>query len=302
MGYENMGWKDAGDAIVYPDGSQVKQPKGTVELQGYVFDAWMRMADIYDALNEKERAVDLRRKAAELQRRFEERFWCEEIGCYALALDADKQPVCTVASNAGHALWSGIASPSHAARVVQRLMQPDLWTGWGIRTLSAQNPAYNPHSYHRGSIWPHDNGLLALGFRRYGFAEEAGKLARDISRAASCFASHRIPELYAGIAFHPGTFPVQYLGANVPQAWAAGSIFHLLQVILGLQADAPNHRLYLDPVLPHWLPDITLRGLAVAQCKLDLRFWREKDKTRWEILGQEGDLAVDQRPWRPWSM
>lgn len=302
MGYQNMGWKDAGDAVVYPDGSQVKQPKGTVELQGYVFDAWMRMAEVFDALGNPERAVVLRRKAVTLQAQFEERFWCEDIGSYVFALDAEKRPVGTVASNAGHCLWSGIASPEHAARVVQRLTQPDMWTGWGIRTLSSLNPAYNPHSYHCGSVWPHDNGIIAMGFKRYGFGEQAAQIARDLSRAASGFASHRIPELYAGIDFEPGTFPVQYLGANVPQAWAAGSIFHCLQAILGIQADAPQNRLYLDPQLPRWLAEITLRGLAVGNSKFDLRFWREGENTCWEILAQKGNILVEQKAWKPWQV
>ena len=276
------------------------------------FDAWMRMAEVFDALGEPERAAELRRKAAGLRARFEERFWCEDIGFYAYALAPDKRPVRTVTSNVGHCLWSGIASPEHAARVVQRLLEPDMWSGWGIRTLSSRNPAYNPISYHRGSVWPHDNGIIALGFRRYGFAPEAARIARDICEAARYFVSYRLPELYAGIERRPGTFPVQYLGANVPQAWAAGTIFHLLQALLGLQADAPKGRLYVDPELPSWLPDVTLRGvtvgkamlgdLAVAKATLDLRFWREGERTRWEILAQAGDVTVEQKPWLPWRL
>jgi glycogen debranching enzyme len=302
LGYENVGWKDASDAVVYPDGSQVKQPKALCELQGYVFDAWMRMAEVFDALGEPGRAAELRRKAATLQARFEERFWCEEIGSYAFGLDPDKQPIRTVASNAGHCLWSGIASPEHAARVVERLLQPDMWSGWGIRTLSARNPAYNPFSYQLGSVWPHDNGIIALGLKRYGFAAEAARVGRDISEAASYFVSYRLPELYAGVARGPGTFPVQYLGANVPQAWAAGSVFHLIQAILGLRADAPRGRLYLDPELPVWLPDLALRGLQVGQARLDLRFWREDAGTRWDASLQEGDVEVRQEPWGPWRV
>ena len=302
QGYENMGWKDAEDAIVYPDGSQVKQPKALCELQGYVFDAWLRMAEAFEALGEPERAAELRRKAGRLQARFEERFWCEDIGFYALGLDPHKRPIKTIASNAGHCLWSGIARPERAARVVQRLLQPDMWSGWGIRTLSAGNPAYNPISYQRGSVWPHDNGILALGFKRYGFVDEAALVARDIVKTASYFVSYRLPELYAGTAHQPGTFPVQYLGANVPQAWAAGAIFHLLEAMLCLQADAPNNRVYVDPALPAWLPDIALRRVKVGQSQLDLRFWREGDRTRWEILAQEGDITVQQRHWQPWSV
>ncbi|MFL5577808.1 MAG: glycogen debranching N-terminal domain-containing protein [Gemmatimonadaceae bacterium] len=301
QGYENLGWKDSGDAVVYPDGSQVGQPKALCELQGYVFDAWMRMAEVFDALGEPERAAELRRKAGALRERFEARFWCEDLGFYAYGLDPVKAPIGTIASNAGHCLWSGIASPEHAARVVRRFFEPDMWSGWGIRTLSARNPAYNPFSYQLGSVWPHDNGIIAMGFARYGFAAEAARVARDISEAASYFAGYRLPELYAGVERRPGTFPVPYLGANVPQAWAAGSVFHLLQAMLGLQADAPNHRLYVDPHLPHWLPDLTLSGLHVGGSTLDVRFWREGDRTRWAVLSLDGDLSVEPGAWRPWS-
>jgi glycogen debranching enzyme len=299
-GYEDMAWKDAGDAVVYPDGRQVRQPKALCELQGYVFDAWMRMGEMFDAFGEAARARELRRRAADLQDRFEERFWCGDIGFYAYALDPDKQPVRTIASNAGHCLWSGLIRPNRAARVVERLLQPDMWSGWGIRTLSGRHPVYNPFSYQRGSVWPHDNGIIALGFKRYGFAEEAARIARDISEAASYFDGYRLPELYAGIERRPGTFPVLYPGANVPQAWAAGSVFHLLQAILGLQADAPNGKLYVDPTLPPWLPDVTLRGLRIGSARVILRFWREGEETRWDVLRIDGRIEIEQRPWRPW--
>ena len=300
QGYENVGWKDAGDAVVYPDGSQVKQPKALCELQGYVFDAWLRTAEVFEALGEPERAAELRRKAADLQRRFEEAFWCEDIGFYAFGLDPDKQPIKTIASNPGHCLWSGIATPEHAAHVVRRLLEPDMWSGWGIRTLSSRNPAYNPFSYQLGSVWPHDNGIIALGFKRYGFTAEAARVFRDISEAGSYFVRQRLPELYAGIERQPGNFPVLYLGANVPQAWAAGTVFQLLQAVLGLQADAPNGRCYVDPRLPRWLPDVTLRHVKVGKATLDLRFWRERERTRWEILEQQGEIQVQEKPWLPW--
>ncbi len=300
MGTQNQSWKDSGDAIVYPDGSQVPPPLALCELQGYVFDAWMRMAEVFTALGEDDRATELRTKAAKLQAHFEESFWCEDIGFYAFALDPHKQPVRTIASNPGHCLWSGIASPEHAARVVKRLMEPDMWTGWGIRTLSAHNPAYNPYSYQLGAIWPHDNGIIALGFKRYGFAAEAARIARGISEAASFFSNSRLPEVYAGIEEQPGTFPVQYFQANVPQAWAAGSIFQLLQAILGLLADAPNKRLYVNPDLPKWLPEITLREVSVGNASVDLRFWRDGDQTRWDASVQAGDINIEEQTWQPW--
>jgi glycogen debranching enzyme len=302
QGYENMGWKDAGDAVVYPDGTLVRGPKALCELQGYTFDAWMRSAELFDALGEPEQAAALRAKAARLQARFEDRFWCEDIGSYVFALDRDKQTVRTIASNPGHCLWSGIVRPDRAGRVVQRLMEPDMWSGWGIRTLSALNPAYNPFSYQCGSVWPHDNGLIALGFKRYGFAAEAERIARDISEAASYFASYRLPELYAGVQREPGTFPVQYSGANVPQAWASGATFQLLQAILGIQADAPSNRLYVDPELPPWLPDVTLHGLRVGEAKLDLTFVREREHTRWDATVMTGRIDVQAKPWRPWPI
>jgi glycogen debranching enzyme len=297
-GYENMGWKDASDAVVYPDGSQVKQPKALCELQGYVFDAWRRTAELYDELGKAREADELRSKAAALQARFEDRFWCDEIGSYCFGLDPVKAPIKTIASNAGHCLWSGIASPKHAARVVERLMQPDMWSGWGIRTLSSENPAYNPFSYQRGSVWPHDNGIIALGFRRYGFANEAARVFRDISEAASFFVSYRLPELYAGIARSPRAFPVQYAQANVPQAWAAGSVAHLLQAILGLEGDAPRGRLTVSPVLPKWLPEVTLRGISVGRASVDIRFFRDGETSRWELIGGTGGLRVEQQDMR----
>jgi glycogen debranching enzyme len=291
-GYENMGWKDAGDSNVAHDGTLFKGPKALCELQGYTYDAWVRMAEAFGYFGDEALARSLRQKAAALRDKFEEAFWCEDIGFYAYAIDGDKRPVKTIASNPGHLLWSGIASAERAARVVRRLMQDDMWSGWGIRTLSTENPAYNPFSYQNGSVWPHDNGIIAMGFRRYGFVKEAAMIARDISEAASYFAFYRLPELYAGIKREPGSFPVQFLGANVPQAWAAGSVFHLLRAILGLEADAHKETLYVDPDLPKWLPEVTLHNLRVGKAIVTLRFWRERDESRYEIVAANGAIRV----------
>jgi glycogen debranching enzyme len=292
QGYENMGWKDAGDSVMYPDGTPVRGPKALCELQGYTFDAWLRMAHALDYFNQHELASFLRAKAAGLQQKFEELFWCQETQFYAFALDGDKKQVQTIASNPGHLLWSGIASPERGRRVIARLLEADMWSGWGIRTLSAKCSAFNPFSYQKGSIWPHDNGIIAMGCKRYGFSEEAARIARDISEAASYFVFYRLPELYAGTAREAGAFPVQYLGANVPQAWAAGSVFHLLRAILGLDANAHQKTLYIDPVLPHWLPDITLHNLRVGTSMVTLRFWREQDKTRYDVLSNNDGLKI----------
>jgi glycogen debranching enzyme len=292
-GYENMGWKDSGDSIVYPDGSLVRGPKALCELQGYVYDAWLRTAEVFDELGEGGRADELRAKAAALFERFNAAFWDEEAGFYALALDGEKRKVMSVASNAGHCLWSGIVPPERAVKVVNRLMAPDMWSGWGIRTLSAKHPAFNPYNYQTGSVWPHDNAIIALGFKRYGFAAEVARIARDISDAASHFLSNQLPELYTTLERDEQSFPVQYLGANVPQAWAAGSVFALLQAILGFIPDAPRDKLYVDPVLPAWLPDLTVLDLHVGRHRFDIRFWREGGETQFEVV--QGDPRAVER-------
>ena len=292
-GYENMGWKDSGDAVMYPDGSLVKGPKALCELQGYVYNAWVRMAEAFDALGKPDRAKDLRAKAAALFERFNEAFWDEELGFYVYALDGNKNKVLTVASNAGHCLWCGIVPRARAKRVVDRLMAPDMWTGWGIRTLSADHRAFNPYNYQTGSVWPHDNAIIAMGFKYYGFGAEAARVAHDVSVAASHFLLNQLPELYTAAERTESNFPVQYIGANVPQAWAAGSVFMLTQALLGFQPDAPRNKLYVDPALPCWLPDLTVRDLRIGKHRLDIRFWTEGDATAFEVI--KGDPKLVER-------
>lgn len=298
-GLQNQGWKDAGDALVYPDGTLVEGPKALCELQGYVYDAWLRMAAIYDMLDQKRRASRLRAKAVDLFERFNDTFWDERAAYYAFCLDGAKQRVMSVTSNAGHCMWSGIVPPKRAVRVVQRLMEPDMWSGWGIRTLSSKHPAFNPHSYQNGAVWPHDNGLIAEGFKRYGFGDEAGRIAKDICDAGGYFALNQLPELYAGLQRTEASFPVQHIGANVPQAWAAGSIFSLLYAMLGLQPDAPMRRLYVDPVLPPWIDTLILRNLKVGAQTFDIRFARTKESTEFEVL-KGARKSVIQRSMTRW--
>jgi glycogen debranching enzyme len=293
VGYENMAWKDSGDSVMYPDGSLVKGPKALCELQGYVYSAWVRMAEIFDALGKPDRARELRAKAAALFARFNEAFWDEDLGFYAYALDGDKNKVLTVASNAGHCLWCGIVPPERAKRVVDRLMAPDMWTGWGIRTLSADHRAFNPYNYQTGSVWPHDNAIIAMGFKLYGFGAEAARVAHDVSVAATHFLLNQLPELYTASERNESNFPVQYIGANVPQAWAAGSVFLLTQALLGFLPDAPRNKLYVDPLLPAWLPDLTVRDLRIGAHKLDIRFWRQDGQTAFEVI--KGDPGLVER-------
>jgi glycogen debranching enzyme len=178
-------------------------------------------------------------------------------------------------------------------------MQPDVFSGWGIRTLTNLNPAYNPFSYQNGSVWPHDNGIIAMGFKRYGFWEEANRITRSVLDAARCFASYRLPEVYSGIPRVPNSFPAQYIGANIPQAWAAGAVFHFVQAILGLRADAPHQTLYVDPTLPPWLPECELVNVEVGRTHLHLRFMRNKDgSSAYEVVDQQGDdIAIERQPW-----
>jgi glycogen debranching enzyme len=182
--------------------------------------------------------------------------------------------------------------PARAAKVVARLMAPDMWTGWGIRTLSAKNPAFNPYGYQTGSVWPHDNAFIAMGFMFYGFRAEAARIAHDISVAASHFLFNQLPELYTTLE-RDDAFPIQYIGANVPQAWAAGSAFMLTQAILGFLPDAPRDKLYIDPWLPSWLPDITVQDLRIGKHKLDIRFWRDGETTAFAVT--KGDAGLVER-------
>jgi glycogen debranching enzyme len=297
-GYYNQGWKDAGDAIPNADGSLASLPLALCELQGYVYDAKLRMADIYEILDRPRDAARLRREAYELFDRFNDAFWWEAEGTYYLGLDGDKRPIETVASNAGHCLANGIVPPDRAQRVVDRLMADDMWSGWGIRTLSADHVAYNPFSYHTGTVWPHDNAIIAGGFRRYGRDAEAAAVARGMFDASERFHANQMPELFAGLPREEGSFPVQYLGASVPQAWAAGSIFRLVAILCGIHAESgeTGSRLYVNPALPDWLPELTIHDLRAGDGAAGLRFHGDQVEVLTNTTGFE---IVHQPPPRP---
>jgi len=292
QGYHNMAWKDSGVAVVYPDGSQVRQPITICEIQGYVYDAKLRMAEICEVKGDAARAKQLLSQAQTLRKNFNEAFWMEDEGSYAFALDPEKKQVRTIASNPGHLLWSGIVDDGNKAeRVIQRLLQPDMYSGWGIRTLSKKNPAFDPNAYQLGSVWPHDNAIIAAGAKRYGLWEEANTIASGIFDAAERFQMFRLPELFTGHDREAEGFPVQYLGANIPQAWAAGSIFMLLRAILGIEPDSHKNLLHLSPTLPNWLPELTIRALRVGNHRLVIRFTGGGGAaSRYEVL--EGGEAL----------
>ncbi|HXX37105.1 MAG TPA: amylo-alpha-1,6-glucosidase, partial [bacterium] len=291
-GIKHQGWKDSGDGIVDGDGRPVEPPIALCELQGYVYDAKRRMAALFASVGEKARAAQLCTEADALFERFNEAFWMENEGTYAFGLDAHKQRIASVVSNAGHCLWSGIVPSSRAGRVVARLLAEDMWSGWGVRTLSASHPAFNPFAYQRGAVWPHDNALIAAGCKRYGYDAAVGQIARGIFAAASLFQGYRLPELMSGHQRKALGFPVQYLGVNIPQAWASGSAFLLLQAILGLRADSPQERLYLAPTLPPWLTSVDVEQLQVGRARVSFRCWREGQVSRFEIRHVEGPLIV----------
>jgi len=294
-GIQNQGWKDSGDAIRDAAGEIVEAPIALCETQGQVYDAWRRAAALYDVWGEPDRAQALRQKADELYQRFNERFWMEDEGFYCLGLDGNKEQIRAIASNAGQLLWSGIVPADRVEQIAKRLFQADLWCGWGIRTLSAENPAYDPIGYHTGSVWAHDNAFIAAGLKRYGYHAEANRIAEGIFAAASQFQAHQMPELFGGIERQPESFPVPYVDANIPQAWAAGAMLWLVSSMLGFEADAPNRQLYVQPFLPSWLPDVQLTNVAVGEATVNLRFWREDEQTKWEVTQQNGEVTVSTR-------
>ena len=291
-GLLNQGWKDSEDAIVGADGRLAEGSIALCEAQAYVYMAKLRAADLYDALGEPDRGRSLRAEAAALRDAFHDAFWMPGEGTFALALDGGKKQVSSVTSNAGHCLFSGIVSERRAPSVVQRLMADDMFSGWGIRTLSSENPSYNPMSYHCGSVWPHDNAIIAAGFKRYGFAAEAGRVATALFDVARGAVDGRLPELYCGFP-RRSSAPVAYPVACTPQAWAAASPFLLLQTMLGISADAPNGTLTVhEPSLPEWLGEVEVRNLRVGDSRIGLHFRRDRGATAFSLLETTGSVRV----------
>jgi glycogen debranching enzyme len=286
----NQGWKDSGDGVPWPDGRRPLPPIALVEVQGYVYDAKLRMADLFQSFGEPARAETLRSQAVALKSAIRRTFWLEDLDTFALALDGAKRPLPTVASNAGHLLWSRVPTPEQAARLTARLLRDDLFSGWGIRTLSARHQAFNPMSYHNGSVWPHDNAILTLGIALYGKARDALPLVRALHETAVRAELHRLPELFCGLARERGGRWVGYPVSCSPQAWASGAFFMLLQAMLGLFPDAPRGVLHVrNPVLPDFLRELTIKRLRVGRSRLALQFRRHGDRTLANVLGMSGE-------------
>ncbi len=293
-GYYNQDWKDAADAILTEDGELAELPIALCEIQGLVVAAKRAWAGILDEVyRDQAGSARLRDEAARLADAIESRFWWDAEGTYYLGLDGRKQPIRSVASNPGQLLWTGTVDGARAKQVAGRLLAADMWSGWGIRTLSDRHLGYNPFSYQLGSVWPHDNALIAAGFRHYGLDREAGQVARALFDAAERFSARRLPELFAGLPRDDGAFPVQYLGANVPQAWASGAVIQLMTTMLGLSADASQGLLMVAPALPDWLTEVRLERLTVGAASVDLSVRRdEAGQHLVEVTQRDGTLTV----------
>lgn len=293
-GLTNQGWKDSGDAIVNSDSSLAQPPISLVEVQGYVYSAKSTLADLYERAGESARAQELRDQAEALRSRFNRDFWLEERQFYALALQAENRPAAAISSNPGQALWTGIVDAKNAGLTIARLLSKEMFTGWGIRTLSSKELRYNPIGYHLGTVWPHDNSLIAAGFRRYGFDTEACRVFTAMVEAAQHFEHYRLPEVFAGFDRESYGVPVRYPVACHPQAWAAGAVPYLLQAVLGLTPEAFERRLRIrHPVMPEFVQWLELHRLRVGHTYVDLRFERAQNgAVRVIVVNIDGALDV----------
>jgi glycogen debranching enzyme len=292
-GLANQGWKDSYDAIFHRDGRLAEGPIALCEVQAYVYGAKRHAAVMADALGQPQRAMDLAAQAEALRLRFESHFWCEELSTYSLALDGAKRPCEVVSSNAGQVLFTGIASAQHAQQVAKTLLSPATFGGWGIRTIGSTEPRYNPMSYHNGSIWPHDNALIAMGFARYGLQSSAARVFDGLFDAASYMELRRLPELFCGFTRRRHNGPTQYPVACSPQAWASAAPLSLLQACLGLELlDRTGEVKFYRPMLPKFLDHVRLRNLRLSTGSVDVLLQRQHDNVAVTVTRREGDVVV----------
>ncbi|MBI1918709.1 MAG: amylo-alpha-1,6-glucosidase [Planctomycetes bacterium] len=292
-GLVHQGWKDSHDSVFHADGTLAEAPIALCEVQGYVYAAKRYAANLAGVLGQKERASQLLAQAETLRQRFEEVFWCEDLSTYALALDGSKRPCRVRTSNAGQCLFTGIVGPERAKRVAQTLLREDSFSGWGIRTVAASEVRYNPMSYHNGSIWPHDNALIAYGLSRYRLLEPAGKVLTGLFDASLFLDLRRMPELFCGFPRRGGEGPTGYPVACSPQAWSAASVFMVLQACLGLRIFGAERRvLFSYPLLPESLQEIQITGVRVGEASVDLYLERHGQDVGVNVLKREGDVEV----------
>jgi glycogen debranching enzyme len=292
-GLIQQGWKDSSDSIFHADGTLAEGPIALCEVQGYAYLAKRQAAVLAGVLGETGLAAELDARAVNLQEKFQQAFWCAELSNYALALDGKKRPCRVRASNTGHCLFSGIASREHAAQIAGELLSPRFFSGWGIRTIAAGEARYNPMAYHNGSIWPHDNAMIAYGLARYGFTRQAMEILEGIFHTAIAVDLHRLPELFCGFERHAGLHPILYPLACAPQSWAAASVFYLLQACTGLFIDARKKQVRFNhPSLPSFLDEVRIKNLRVGSASVDLLLKRYPSDVGINVLRREGELEV----------
>ncbi|HLJ94314.1 MAG TPA: amylo-alpha-1,6-glucosidase [Gemmataceae bacterium] len=292
-GLVQQGWKDSHDSVFHADGSLAQGPIALCEVQGYVYAARCRAAELAAVLGHADQAQRLLQQARTLQERFTQAFWCEDLGTYALALDGDKRPCRVRSSNAGHCLFTGIASPEQAGSVARVLLRNDSFSGWGIRTLAATEVRYNPMSYHNGSVWPHDNALIAAGLDRYGLKTAALDVLTGLYEASRFVDLHRLPELFCGFVLRPGEGPTLYPVACAPQSWSAAAVFLLLQAALGLQVRSTEARIcFQHPLLPESLKEVRICNLKVGEASVDLLLQRHAQHVGINVLRQTGRAEI----------
>ena len=292
-GLVQQGWKDSDDSVFHADGTLVGAPVALCEVQGYVYQAKVAAARLAERFGDRSRAQVWRKEAVALKARFNQVFWCEEIGTYALALDGAKRPCAVRSSNAGHALFCGVADVRHARRVAEALLSEASFTGWGVRTLASSEAHYNPMSYHNGSVWPHDNALIAAGLARYGFKHQALRVLTGLFNASIVVDMHRLPELFCGFPRIPGQGPTLYPVACSPQAWASGAAFLVLQAVLGLEFSADKPQLcFRHPQLPDYLHEVHIRNLRLGAAVVDLALTRHAHDVGVNVVHKEGDVEV----------
>ncbi len=292
-GLNNQGWKDSDDSIMNSAGNLLQAPIAVAEAQAYLYSARLELASLADMLGHNAMANKLRDDAAMLKQMFERDFWMPDQQFACIALDAQNKKGDVISSNAGHCLWTGILDPDKANAVADRLMQRDMHSGWGIRTLSRSTVAFNPVSYHNGSIWPHDNAIIGEGMRKLGRIEDVMKIMDGIAQVSMVDEEHRLPELFCGFDRNGDQRPIEYPVSCSPQAWAAGSLLHMLSACLNFQPDAINQCLKIvEPALPEWVGLITLRGLKIGNAELDLQFESQHGNTYAKILRKTGKLKI----------
>ena len=293
-GLVNQAWKDSEDSIFHADGTLARGPIAVCEVQGYVYSARVHAARLARSLGKEELALKLERQAESLRERFEREFWDEELGTYVLALDGAKRPCRVRSSNAGHVLWSGLASPERARITGRTLLAPDAFSGWGVRTIAKGAARYNPMSYHNGSIWPHDNAIIAMGLARYGMKEQSVAITTALYDASLFMDLHRLPELFCGFSRRaPGEGPTLYPVACSPQAWASATPFYLLKACLGMSFRPEEPRLrFLHPMLPPFLDRLRLAGLRVGDAVVDVLFERHDEELGVKVIRARGEVDV----------